>query len=57
MSETDLVVQDLLEERYDDMYIEESNDDENLRTQEMDNDDELTKIMSFVFDFESEEDE
>ena len=57
MSETDLVVQDLLEERYDDMYIEESNDDENLRTQEMDNDDELTKIMNFVFDFESEEDE
>ena len=57
-SETDLVVQDLLEERSEDIYIEESDDDlEELRTEEMDNDDELRQIMDFVFGPESEEDD
>ena len=57
-SETDLVVQDLLEERSEDIYIEESDDDlEDLRTEEMDNDDELRQIMDFVFGPESEEDD
>ena len=57
-SETDLVVQDLLEERSEDIYIEESDNDlEDLRTEEMDNDDELRQIMDFVFGPESEEDD
>ena len=54
-SEADLVVQDLLEEQSDEMYIEESDDDlEEFRREEMDNDEEL---MDFVFGSESDEED
>ena len=56
MNDTDLVVQDLLEEPSDDTYIEESDDDlEEFRSEEMDDDEELRVLMDFVFGPNSDE--
>ena len=54
-NETDLVVNDLLEEN---TYVEESDDDlEELRVEEMNNDEELQVLMDFVFGPEMEDEE
>ena len=56
ISETDLVVQDLITEPCEDVYLEESEDDlEDLRIEEMDKDKELKELMEFVFGPESDE--
>ena len=56
MNETDLVVQNLLEEPSDYTYIEESDDDlEEFRSEEMDDDEELRVLMDFVFGPNSDE--
>ena len=48
--ETDLVVQDLLEEKDDETYIADSDDDlDDWRREEMDDDQELKALMEFVF--------
>ena len=55
MNETDLVVNDLLEEKSDDAYVKESDDDvEELRAEEMDKDEELQALMDFVFGIEDD---
>ena len=52
--ETDLVVQDLLEEKDDETYIDDSDDDlDDCRREEMDDDQELKALMEFVFGSES----
>ena len=57
-SETDLLVQDLLEEHSDDTYVEESDDDlEDLRNEEMDNDQELQELMDYVFGPETDDED
>ena len=57
-NETDLVVNDLLEENCEDTYVEESDDDlEELRVEEMNNDEELQVLMDFVFGPEMEDEE
>ena len=56
--ETELVVQELLDERTDDVYIEESDDDlDDLRQEEMDNDEELQVLMDFVFGPDSDDED
>ena len=56
--ETDLLVTDLLEEEFEDVYVEESDDDlGELRVEEMDKDEELQSIMDFVFDPETEDED
>ena len=52
-SENDLLVQDLLEESSDETFTEESLED--LRSEEMDDDEELRQLMDFVFGSESDE--
>ena len=56
--ETDRLVTDLLEEDFEDVYVEESDDDlGELRVEEMDKDEELQSIMDFVFDPETEDED
>ena len=57
-NETDLVVNDLLEENCEDTYVEESDDDlEEFGVEEMNNDEELQVLMEFVFGPEMEDEE
>ena len=53
--ETDLVVQDLLEEYQEDVYVDESDDD--LDAEEMDKDEELQDLIDFVFGPETEDED
>ena len=56
--ETDLVVQDLLEEKDDETYIDDSDDDlDDWRREEMDDDQELKALMEFVFGCESDQED
>ena len=53
--ETDLVVQELLEENNADTYTDDSDDGlEDWRREEMDDDEELRTLMEFVFGSESD---
>ena len=55
-SESDLVVQDLLDEQSDEVFVDDSDDDlDQFRREEMDNDEELGALMDFVFGSASEE--
>ena len=55
-NESDLVIQELLDEQSEDLYVDESDDDlEDIRQEEMDNDEELQMMMDFVFGDEVEE--
>ena len=52
------MVQELLDERTDDVHIEESDDDlDDLRQEEMDNDEELQVLMDFVFGPDSDDED
>ena len=54
--ETDLVVEDLLEEHNDEIYVDDSDDDlHQFRSEEMDKDEELRALMEFVFGDSSDE--
>ena len=56
--ETDLVVEELLEEQNEEVYVEESDDDLDMfRKEQMDKDEELKTLMEFVFGEESEEED
>ena len=57
-NETDLVVQDLLEEQSEDTYTDESDDDlDEFRREEMEDDTELRALMEFVFGPESDKED
>ena len=54
--ETDLVVEDLLEEHNDEIYVDDSDDDlDHFKSEEMDKDEELRALMEFVFGDSSDE--
>ena len=54
--ETDLVVEDLLEEHNDEIYVDDSDDDlDHFRSEEMDKDEKLRALMEFVFGDSSDE--
>ena len=56
--ETDLVVQELLEENNADTYTDDSDDGlEDWRREEMDDDEELRTLMEFVFGSESDQED
>ena len=57
-NETDLVVQDLLEEQSEDTYTDASDDDlDEFRREKMEEDTELRALMEFVFGPESDEED
>ena len=54
--ETDLVVEDFLEEHNDEIYVDDSDDDlDHFRSEEMNKDEELRALMEFVFGDSSDE--
>ena len=56
--ETDLVVQEIIQENTDDTYVDESEDDlDDWRSEEMDADEELHTLMEFVFGPDSDQED